>query len=91
MRGTAAERKRVLAEVVNAGSLLELDDDDIIGCSVLVREDRSQRTVYFLGDNNFSTKFPLQVDVDGDGVADRDQVKMEMIRIMRESIIPLIV
>jgi len=89
MRGTAAERKRVLAEVVNAGSLLELDDDDIIGCSVLVREDRSQRTVYFLGDNNFSTKFPLQVDVDGDGVADRDQVKMEMIRIMRERIIPL--
>lgn len=90
IRGTEAQRKQALAQIVNQGHMLELDADDIIGCSAVIREEGRQRTVYFLGDNNFSTKFPLAVGVNADGVADREQVKREMIRVMRQRIMPLL-
>ena len=90
IHGTDAEKKRALARIVNQDHMLELDSDDIIGCSAVVREDGRQRTVYFLGDNNFSTKFSLAVDVDNDGVADRGQVEEEIVRVMREKILPLL-
>lgn len=90
IHGTEAERKRALARIVNQDDMLELDSDDIIGCSAVVREDGRQRTVYFLGENNFSTKFSLAVDVNNDGVADRDQVADEIVRVMREEIRPLL-
>ncbi|OYY62892.1 MAG: hypothetical protein B7Y49_14370, partial [Sphingomonas sp. 28-62-11] len=88
VRGTEAQRKQAIAAIVNQGHLLELDADDIVGCSAIVREEGRQRTVYFIGENLFSTKFPLNVDIDEDGVADRQQVAREMIRVMREKIIP---
>ncbi|MFC3169416.1 hypothetical protein [Paracoccus fontiphilus] len=91
MRGTITERKRALANIVNQGELLELDSEDIIGCTAVVREDKGTRTVYFLGGNNFATKFPLRVDVDNHGAPNREQVKQEMIRVMREKITPLLV
>ena len=90
IHGTDAQRKRALARIVNQGEMLELDEDEIIGCSAVVRENGRQRTVYFLGENNFSTKFPLAVDVDGHGRTDRNQVITEMTRIMRTKIIPLL-
>jgi hypothetical protein len=89
IRGTDAQRKQALAQLVNQGDMLELDADDIIGCSAVIREDGRQRTVYFLGDNNFATKFPLAVGVDQNGVVNREQVKAEMTRVMREHILPL--
>ncbi len=91
VRGTEVQRKNALMEAISQGDLLELDADDIIGCSVVVREEKRQRTVYFLGENNFATKFPLNVNADGEGLVDREQVKAEMMRVMREKIIPLLV
>lgn len=89
-RGTVAERKQAIAAIVNQGHLLELDADDIVGCSAVIREEGRNRTVYFIGENSFSTRFPINVDVDQDGLADRVQVTREMVRVMREKIIPLL-
>lgn len=88
--GPAADRRRLLADLVREGDIIELDEDEIVSCSIVVRESGRTRTVYLLGDNNFSTKFPLNVNVDRDGVADADQVLREMTRVMRERVIPLI-
>lgn len=88
--GTTTDRKHSIARMVNDSGMLELDDDDIIGCSALVRENGRTRTVYFLGQNSFSTKYPLAVEISSTGVANREQVKTELIRVMRERIIPLL-
>jgi hypothetical protein len=69
---------------------MELDDDAIIGCSAIVRENGRTRTVYLLGQNSFSTKYPLAVQTNIHGLPDGEQVKQEMIRIMREKVIPLL-
>ena len=90
VRGDIAQRKRALAQIVNRDEMLTLDEDDIVGCSAVIRQNKHQRTVYLLGENNFSTKFPIIAGIDQHGIADRDAVRTEMIRIMRENIMPLI-
>lgn len=90
IRGTDDQRKRAIAEMVRQGDLIELDADDIIGCSAVIRQHGRQRTVYFLGDNNFSTKFYLGVEIGRHGEVQPEQMSAEMIRVMRERIIPLI-
>jgi hypothetical protein len=90
VRGTEAERKRVLAEIVTQGEMLELDEDEIVGCSALVRQKGKYRTVYFLGENPQSTRFPLQVDVGAHGDVNPDEVATEMTRVMRHFIMPML-
>ncbi len=90
VRGTDNDRKRVLAQIVAQGDMLELDADEIIGCSALVRQDKSYRTVYFLGENPNSTRFQLPVHVGAHGDVDHNQISLEMTRVMREYILPLL-
>lgn len=90
VRGNIKQRKKILAEMVNQGELIELEGDDIIGCTAIVREHGRTRTVYFLGENNFATKFALEVTVDKDGVPNRKQIQTEMVKAMREKILPLL-
>ena len=89
VRGDLRQRKQILAEIVNNGELIELDDEEIIGCTAIVRERGRTRTIYLLGENNFATKFPLTVDVDISGKPRPNQVRGEMIRVMRENITPM--
>lgn len=90
VRGTESQRKQALARIVNQGEMISLDEDDIVGCSAVIRTQGGQRTVYLLGENNLSTRFPLSVEIDREGLADRDQVRGEIIRVMREKIIPML-
>jgi hypothetical protein len=89
-RGALAERKKSIAKLVNDSDMIELEDDDIISCTAIVREHGRNRTVYFLGENNFATKYLLEVPVDGNGFPSPQHVRDEMIGIMRKKIIPLI-
>ena len=89
-RGSVEDRRRSIAALVNDSGFMELEDDDIIGCSALVRENGRTRTVYLLGQNSFSTKYPLAVQTNIHGMPDREQVKQEMIRVMRNKVIPLL-
>lgn len=72
LRGNVSQKKNQLAALVRQGDILELDSDDIIGCTAVVREEGRYRTVYFLGENNFATKFALNVLVDRNGVPSRN-------------------
>ncbi|WP_333571077.1 hypothetical protein [Sphingomonas sp.] len=89
-KGTELERKKLIAEIVNQGDLIELDSDEIIGCSAVIRQQGKHRTVYFIGDNNNSTKFPLDTEINQEGMTDREQVKREIVRVMRKHITPLL-
>lgn len=90
VRGTDADRKRTLAQIVSQGDLLELDEDEIIGCSALVRQNGKYRTVYLLGENPNSTRFPLTVQIGAHGDVHHAQISSEMTRIMRQHIMPLL-
>lgn len=91
VRGNVAQRKGILADIVNQGEVLELDGDDIIGCTAIVREHGRTRTVYFLGENNFATKFALNVQLDALGAPNRAQIEAEMVRVWREKVLPVMV
>jgi hypothetical protein len=90
IRGNTSAKKRAIADLVNQGSMLTLNDDDIVGCSAIVRSNGRTTTIYFLGENNLATKFRLNVDVGGDGVPNRNQVRDEMVRVMRQRILSLL-
>ncbi|MER9485065.1 hypothetical protein NKI50_03590 [Mesorhizobium sp. M0563] len=89
-KGALADRKRSIASLVNDSDMMELDDDDIIACTAVVRENGRTRTVYFLGDNSFATKYPLTAEINSSGNANRSQVMAEMVRIMRHKITPIL-
>lgn len=89
VHGDVRRRKQILADIVNNGEMLELNDEDIIGCTAVVREQGRRRTIYLLGENNFATKFLLDVQFDLNGVPRQDQVRDEMVRVLREKIMPM--
>ena len=89
VRGGVRERKKILADIIGEGSLLALDDEEIVGCTAIIRDGRRKRTIYLLGENNFATKFSLNVQVNADGIPNRVHVRDEMIRVMRERVMPL--
>lgn len=90
VRGDEKTKKRALANFVKQGNVIELDDEDIIGCSAIIRQDGRTTTVYFLGGNNIATKFRLNVTIGSGGLPNQEEVKKEMTRIMRDRIMSII-
>jgi hypothetical protein len=91
IHGDSRARKAAIALLVKEGNMIELDDDDIVGCSAIIRQNGRTSTVYFLGGNNLATRFLLHAEVDSSGIPNRIQVRDEMIKVMREKVIPLLV
>jgi hypothetical protein len=88
VKGTLEARKAALAKIVSQGDLMDIDDDDIAGCTVLMRQDGHQYTVYLLGDNNISTRFPLSVVVPSNGLLSYDDVQREITRLLDDVVTP---
>ncbi|OKH86368.1 hypothetical protein [Thalassospira sp. TSL5-1] len=88
IKGDKAARKGALAKLMNNGEILEIDDDDIQGCSLLMSHNGSKHTVYLLGDSKFATKFPLKATVDANGLPYQNQVRVEMLRVLNEIVTP---
>lgn len=88
VRGGVDARRSAIAQVMSQGDFMEVNEEDIQDCTVLVRKDNHQYTVYLLGDNNISTKFPLNVQVPPNGLLDYDRVQAEMVRILDDVITP---
>jgi hypothetical protein len=88
VKGSVGARKAALAKIVSQGDMMAIDDDDIAGCTILMRQDGHQYTVYLLGENSLSTKFPLSVPVPPNGILNYDQVQREMIRVLDDIVTP---
>lgn len=87
-RAPVAQRRRMIADLMSDGNLFDVDDNDIDGCSVLVDRNGRRQTVYILGSSEFATKFPVGAAVDRNGLADRIQVRAEMIRLFETVVVP---
>ncbi|KAA8606020.1 hypothetical protein AL036_16350 [Salipiger aestuarii] len=90
VRGDTKQRQKIIAQIVKDGDLLELDDEDIIGCTAIVKQGKQQKTVYFLGQNSMATKFHLGIEVDADGAASDKDVQDAMLALYLEDIFKLI-
>lgn len=89
--GDTRQKKRAIAALASQGDTIELDEDDIVGCQAIVREHGLTRTVYFIGENDFSTRFPLAVDIDlASGLPNGQQVRDEIRRVLRGEVMPLL-
>ncbi len=88
VKGSLDDRKAALARIISQGDLMDIDDEDIADCTVVMRKDNSQYTVYIVGGNNISTKFPLGVHVPPNGLLDYDRVRSEMERILNDVVTP---
>jgi hypothetical protein len=88
VKGSLEARKAALASIMSQGDLMDIDDEDIAGCTVLMRQDGHQYTVYLLGDSNVSTKFPLSVHVPSNGLLDYNSVQREITRVLDDIITP---
>lgn len=88
VRGNTADRKAALALIIKQGDLMEIDDQDILGCNLIMQDGKRRHTVYLLGDSVSATKFPVNADVDYSGLPDREQVRLEMKRILDEIVTP---
>ncbi len=88
VKGSLEARKAALAAIVSQGDMMAIDEEDIAGCTVLMRQDRHQYTVYLLGDNNISTRFPLSVPVPPNGLIDYESVQHEIVRILDDVVTP---
>ena len=88
VKGTLEARKAALAKIMSQGDLMDIDDEDIAGCTVLMRQEGHQYTVYLLGDNNLSTRFPLSVPVPSNGLLNYEQVQREITRILDDVVTP---
>ena len=84
----AAARKSALAKLISQGDIMEIDDDDIMGCSVVVKKDGNQHTVYLLGDNEIATRIPINVSIRSNGLPTVSQVQSEMVRLLNEFVTP---
>lgn len=88
LKGNAQDRKAALAKLMSESELMEIGDDDIEGCTLIVRNDGGQRTIYLLGDSSFATRFPLEAAIDLGGMPNETQVRSEMCRILNGIVIP---
>ena len=88
VRGSSDVRRQALARLISNGELMEIDDDDIQSCTVIMRTDAGQHTVYLLGGTSFATKFPLNVRVGDNGIADAREVCGEMRRLLDDVVTP---
>jgi hypothetical protein len=88
VNGTVRNRKAALTRLINNGEMLDIADDDIQGCTVIVRKDGRQSTVYVLGDSSFATKFPLNVQVNLNGLPNSGETRDEMLRVLDNIITP---
>lgn len=60
--------RSALTGLLKDGDLVELNDEDIDSCKLLIKEGkRKPRTLYLISGYNYATKFPLDVDKNGDG------------------------
>lgn len=85
-----SKQKKILADIVNEGSIIEVDESEIQECSAIVRQNGKNKTIYLIGQNDFATRFILDVPIKKDGMPDKRAVKDAMIHLISDKIVPLL-
>lgn len=78
---------RKLVEMLSNNDLVEVSDEDIDGCDVIVRWNKGYKTVHLLDGINYASKFPVDVAIDNDGHPHYEPLKHATIGLLKEEVI----
>jgi len=83
----AAEIRKAIAHTLKEQKLIELNDDDIIDCRLVLVQDGHRKTVSLFEPTHFATRFPANVDLDQDGHPKYEPMKAKMKEMLAQKII----
>lgn len=85
---TKKEIRKSISAVLKQKDILEVDDDEIEGCKVVVQiGPKNTKTIQLLDHKDFATRFPVDVDLKVDGHPKYEPLKEEAIKILKHVII----
>jgi hypothetical protein len=86
--GTSTDKvKKAVASILNESALMDVDDDEIVGCTIFGEVNGRPRTVYMMGQGSFASQFPLSVTFNDDGHPEYAPTKQAMFDTLAEQII----
>ena len=83
-----AKVKKALSKILKDSSLIEVDDDEIENCRVIVDVNGHQKTIYLIEGSNYATRFLLELGVNKEGHPEFEPMKKKSISVLQEIILP---
>ncbi|WEJ11171.1 hypothetical protein [Sinorhizobium prairiense] len=84
------EIKHAVAGLMNQSDLIELDDDDVLDCTVLADMNGKSTTIYMFDNGIRATRFKLDVSVDDDGHPSNADTCNEILNALNDHVISVI-
>ena len=84
---STAQVKKAVAAIINESKLLDVEDDDIVDCTIYGEIDGRPKTIYMIGQSSFASQFPIVVSFNEDGHPECQPTKEAMFGILSEQIV----
>ncbi|SIP96560.1 hypothetical protein SAMN05880582_101194 [Rhizobium sp. RU20A] len=82
-----SEIQKAVAGLMNQSDIVEVDDDDILDCTVLADMNGKATTIYMFDNGLRATRFKLDVEVDNDGHPENADTCNEILTALNEYVI----
>lgn len=88
LMGTSADKvKKAVAGLINESKLMDIDDADVVDCTIIAEVDGNTKTIYMIEHGSLASQFPLSVTFNEDGHPDPLPTKKAMIAALETQII----
>lgn len=81
------KKKKEIAKFFSSGELLDINDEDIDDCSIVVRQNGKDRVIYLFDQLQKATKFPIDVQINSDGHPVKTQTKEAMLKLLDDQVL----
>jgi len=81
------EKKQIIKKLLKENDLIEVDDDEIQDCEVLVSFGRFERTIHVLGQSNFASRLHVDVNMDSEGHPVYTPLKEEVKKLLQDKVL----
>jgi hypothetical protein len=79
--------RKSISETISESGLIEIDDDEIIDCSVVATINGKSKTINIVQGRDFATKFTLNVSINNDGHPIESETIESMINVLKNEIL----
>jgi hypothetical protein len=79
--------KKAVAKILREDQLIDVNDEDILNCTVLAEVDGSDRRYHFITESSFATPFPIGVGMSVDGHPEPTQLQTAMRKMLKDEIL----
>ncbi|MRG56375.1 hypothetical protein GF108_12380 [Phyllobacterium sp. SYP-B3895] len=87
--GKQSQIQRAVADLMNESDIIEIDDEDIVDCTVLAEMNGKTRTIHMFETGHHASKFSLDVPVDEEGHPANDQTCKAIVAVLRDQVISI--